>query len=412
MTAKIKLNAASGGGSVSIVAPTSTTSNANVELKLPIADGSSDQVIKTDGSGNLSFGAGKAPKVFSMNGAMRLAQYSTNATNISTSGYYCADRMKMDCFTGSERYSNTLETDAPAGQGFTKSLKIKTTTADTSPNTGTYAKFMYQIEGYNLQSLLKGTSSAKPLTISFWCKGNTNYTPVAELKDNTNTRINVQTFNVTTSWTKVVLTYVGDTTGAFGDVGTAALSFSIWLKASAFYSGGTAPTQNTWVAQSNQNIRAALLTFDIAASTDNYFQITGLQIEEGDTANDFVHENLEETLKKCQRYFYLVARQTGSAGADETCLFNMAQYTGTQAYGVVPFPCPMRTNPTLVQTTGTDFFRGFADASPNSFDSFTLIRSNKSCAEIRADGFSASGGEAVFVRTNANTASVAFSAEL
>ena len=373
MTAKIKLNAASGGGSVSIVAPSSTTSNANVELKLPIADGSSDQVIKTDGSGNLSFGVGKAPKIFTMNGAMRLAQYSTNATNISSAGYYCADRMKMDCYTGSERYSNTLETDAPAGQGFTKSLKIKTTTADTSVNTGTYAKFMYQIEGYNLQSLLKGTSSAKPITVSFWCKGNTNYTPVAELKDNSNVRINVQTFNVTTSWTKVVLTYVGDTTGAFNDVGTAQLSFSIWLKASDAYSAGTSPTQNTWAAQTSQNIRAALLTFDIAASTDNYFQITGLQIEEGDTANDFVHENLEETLKKCQRYFYLVARQTGSSGADETCLFNMAQYTGTQAYGTVHFPCPMRTSPTLVQTSGTDFFRGFADASPNSFDAFTLI---------------------------------------
>ena len=318
----------------------------------------------------------------------------------------------MDCFVGSERYSNTLETDAPAGQGFTKSLKIQTTTADTSPNTGTYAKFAYKIEGYNLQSLLKGTSSAKPLTISFWCKGNTAYSPVAELKDNTNTRINVQTFNVTTDWTKVVLTYAGDTTGALGDVGTAALTFSIWLKASAFYSGGTAPAQNTWVAQSNQNIRAALLSFDIAASTSNFFQITGLQIEEGSVATDFHHEALEETLKKCQRYFYVVAKQVGSTGADETCLLNMAQYTATQAYGVIHFPCPMRTNPTLVQTTGTDFFRGFADASPNNFDNFTLIRSNTSCAEIRADGFSASGGEAVFVRTNANTARLAFTAEL
>ena len=55
MTAKIKLNAASGGGSVSLKAPTSTTSNAAVELQLPVADGSANQVIKTDGSGNLSF---------------------------------------------------------------------------------------------------------------------------------------------------------------------------------------------------------------------------------------------------------------------------------------------------------------------------------------------------------------------
>ncbi len=347
-----------------------------------------------------------------MNGAMRLAQYSTNATNISTTGYYCVDRMEMDCFTGSERYSNSLETDAPAGQGFTKSLKIQTTTADTSANTGTYAKFAYKIEGYNLQSLLKGTSSAKPLTISFWCKGNTAYSPVAELKDNTNTRINVQTFNVTTSWTKVVLTYAGDTTGAFADTGTAALTFSIWLKASAFYSGGTAPAQNTWVAQSNQNIRAALLNFDIAASTNNYFQITGLQIEEGSVATDFHHEGLEETLKKCQRYFYNVARQTGSTSADTEAVMNAAQYTSTQAYGVIEFPCPMRTTPTLVQTTGTDFFRGFASSGNGSFDSFTLTRASTDRAELRCDDISRTQGHAVFVRTNANTARVAFSAEL
>jgi len=55
MTAKIKLNAASGGGSVSLKAPSTTTSNAAVELQLPVADGSANQVIKTDGSGALSF---------------------------------------------------------------------------------------------------------------------------------------------------------------------------------------------------------------------------------------------------------------------------------------------------------------------------------------------------------------------
>ena len=55
MTAKIKLNAASGGGSVSLKAPSTTTSNAAVELQLPVADGSNGQYIKTDGSGVLAF---------------------------------------------------------------------------------------------------------------------------------------------------------------------------------------------------------------------------------------------------------------------------------------------------------------------------------------------------------------------
>ena len=52
---KIKLNAASGGGSVSLEAPTSTTSNANVVFKLPVADGTSGQALTTNASGQLAF---------------------------------------------------------------------------------------------------------------------------------------------------------------------------------------------------------------------------------------------------------------------------------------------------------------------------------------------------------------------
>ena len=63
MTAKIKLNAASGGGSVRLKAPSTTTGNAAVELQLPVADGSANQVLKTNGSGVLSFGADTGGKI-------------------------------------------------------------------------------------------------------------------------------------------------------------------------------------------------------------------------------------------------------------------------------------------------------------------------------------------------------------
>ena len=60
---KIKLNAPTGGGSVSLEAPSSTQSNSNIEFKLPTQDGSSGQFMKTDGSGNLSFGAAGGGKI-------------------------------------------------------------------------------------------------------------------------------------------------------------------------------------------------------------------------------------------------------------------------------------------------------------------------------------------------------------
>ena len=50
----IKLNGST-AGSVALDAPASTTGNADIQFKLPVADGSANQVMKTDGSGNLGF---------------------------------------------------------------------------------------------------------------------------------------------------------------------------------------------------------------------------------------------------------------------------------------------------------------------------------------------------------------------
>tara|TARA_R100001163_G_scaffold3631_1_gene5285 strand:- start:20 stop:658 length:639 start_codon:yes stop_codon:yes gene_type:complete len=63
MTAKIKLNH-SGGNGVSLNAPANNPSISDVEFKLPVADGSNGQYLKTDGSGNLSFGSIVVPAGF------------------------------------------------------------------------------------------------------------------------------------------------------------------------------------------------------------------------------------------------------------------------------------------------------------------------------------------------------------
>ena len=51
MTLKLR----GGSGSVSLDAPTNTTSGADLTFKLPVADGTAGQVLQTDGSGNLSW---------------------------------------------------------------------------------------------------------------------------------------------------------------------------------------------------------------------------------------------------------------------------------------------------------------------------------------------------------------------
>ena len=61
--AEIKIAATSGGGSISLKGPSTTTGNANVAFVLPVADGSAGQYLKTDGSKN--FGWVTQPTSFS-----------------------------------------------------------------------------------------------------------------------------------------------------------------------------------------------------------------------------------------------------------------------------------------------------------------------------------------------------------
>jgi len=75
---KIKLNAPTGGGSVSLEAPSSTQSNNNIEFKLPNQDGSANEFLKTDGSGNLSFGAAGG------GGKILQHKYINNGDHLST----------------------------------------------------------------------------------------------------------------------------------------------------------------------------------------------------------------------------------------------------------------------------------------------------------------------------------------
>jgi hypothetical protein len=39
-------------------------------------------------------------------------------------------------------------------------------------------------------------------------------------------------------------------------------------------------------------------------TTNDTWQITGVQLEAGSTASSFAHENYSDTLRKCQRFYY------------------------------------------------------------------------------------------------------------
>ena len=75
----------SSSGSVALDAPASTTGGANIEFKLPVADGSANQLLKTDGSGNLGWATDQGGK-FASYAIIGDQKSSTTAGGTFTSG--------------------------------------------------------------------------------------------------------------------------------------------------------------------------------------------------------------------------------------------------------------------------------------------------------------------------------------
>ena len=274
-----------------------------------------------------------------INGAMQVAQRATSATDLgSGSDYATVDRFAVLGFGSTAgRLTMTQSTDTP--NGFPNSVKLDCTTADTSIGSSEGLIFSQAIEGQNLQQLKKGTSDAEQLTVSFYVKGNANATYTAELRDQDNTRFNSQEFSVTTSWNRITLTYVGDTTGALDNDNALSLYLFIWLHAGADFTGGT-HTSNVWHTTANQRVGDNQTSF--FDSTDREFFITGVQMEVGSVATPFEHRSFGEEELLCQRYYY---QTVGS--------YYSGQDTSGASRNWFTFPVRMRATPTITNPNVT-----------------------------------------------------------
>ena len=134
----------------------------------------------------------------------------------------------------------------------------------------------------------KGFSTAKKVTVSFYVKANASAKYVAELFDADNTRSIQQSFDVTTSWNRIELTFNADTTGKIDNDNALSFYFQIWLHGGSNYTSGTF-TSNTWASNTEANRYAETSVTSIVDSTDRTFFITGVQLEVGSQASDFQH---------------------------------------------------------------------------------------------------------------------------
>ena len=343
-----------------------------------------------------------------INGAMQVAQRGTSTASITSSGYYTADRMVF-IPSGMGTWTNTIENDAPTGSGLRKSFKVLCTTADASPVASDFLFLQQNLEGQNVQQFLKGTSSAKQFALSFWVKSNVTGTYTIELFDNDNGRQVAASYTISASgtWEKKTIIFPADTTGAFDNDNNSSLSCNFWLGSGTNFTSGTLNT--TWNANTNAN-RAVGVT-NLAAATNNYWQITGVQLEAGAVATPFEFEDYGITLQKCKRYYHR------EGDSNYHYYIPLTDWVSGQGYGSFRMPVEMRTAPTLSYSSLSNFsvYAASTTGTPTAMSEWVAGQSSgkmQFTVNILAPNFT--GAQKSGWLTNAGTTSgwIGFSAEL
>ena len=309
-------------------------------------------------------GVGGGFKNVIINGDMQIFQRATSATTLPSSGYSTVDRFGFSEGSGGAATSelDNLSVADQATTGQSRALELKCTSADTSIAAAEYFILSQNIEGQNLQQLAKGTSSAEKLTVSFYVKGNAAATYVCEMQDNNSREIS-KSFSVTTSWTRVVLTFDGDTDsgGTIVNSNANGIGLLFWLHAGSNFNSGNAGDLNTSWNAAGAGTRAAGADsfFD---STSRTFFITGLQMEVGDTATPFEHRLVGDELLSCKRYYESSNRSiSGTASTDRLAYLNYTCYTTSSAYCTYFFEVEKRAIPTI--THGSSNWRIYQNSA-------------------------------------------------
>ncbi len=198
-----------------------------------------------------------------------------------------------------------------AFSGSTPSTDIQTsglytiTTADATIGASDFLSLQHAIEGYDFAKACFGTTSAKPVTLSFWVRATLAGTYTVSLRNGGLLRYYIREYVLAANtWTKIVLTFPGCTDGTW-DTTTAVGAYLNWGLATGSTFQGTA---NTW--GSGANAFGTSNQVNLAATIGNFFQITQVQLTVGTYDPPFKQKNHIDDLNKCRRYFH---RSTGLA---------------------------------------------------------------------------------------------------
>ena len=286
-------------------------------------------------------GSGLSHRNLIINGGMKVAQRSTSKA-ITGYGYHTVDRFHTVA-NSSMTYAVTMsqENDNPDGLG--KSVKLLTTTAKTPSGSENYI-LRYIGEEQDISGAGLGTSSCKQLTISFSVKTNKTGTHGFQiyLYGNQPNMTVAYTVSSANTWERKTITLPTYTT-SYTHGADNAQGFMIDWNLSSGPDDIMAPYN--WATGSSA-ARGVTGQVNMLDTVGNYFQLTNVQLEIGDTATSFEHRSYQDELAHCQRYFYKISAAASGTGSHKH-IGTMQYYGGQYPYGkMLDLPVPMRTIPT------------------------------------------------------------------
>jgi hypothetical protein len=312
------------------------------------------------------FTAGKNAVI---NGDFKIWQRGTSFSGIN--GVYTADRWVGATNKTVTVSQQTFTAGAAPVSGYeaTYFLRIAQSAG------GSYCAIQTRLEDVRL-------FAGQTITLSFWAKADATVANKAGIVQifGTGGSANVDnyssSYNITTSWARYTYTI------ALGSI-----------------SGKTVGT-NSYL-----NIQP-ILTEDALAHT---IDIWGVQLEVGPVATPFqtATGTIQGELAACQRYFYF---QTNGSGGKAVGM--AAMITTTQVRTVVPFPVTMRTTPTAVVTSGSNYYGVVLNGTSYYTNSLTINAPGPSAAELYGTISAVTVGWAGVIEAADASASISFSAEL
>ena len=259
--------------------------------------------VKSRGTDNVS-----GRRNILINGAMQVAQRGTSST---TNGYAALDRWTNSHGGGTvTQTQQALTSGSPYNDGHRNFLRATNTAAGSTAASDSLQ--IYQvIEAQNLATCgWDSTSSSSFITMSAWVRSSLAGTYSVRLYTYDSNKN--YTFQITLSantWTKITHSIPGASGVTVNNDNGAGMfvSFSVYQGTNNTDSGFTA---NQWATFASGS-QAPNYAQNWRATGSATFDVTGIQMEVGDSASDFKHRSFGEELALCQRYYQAIGAGGG-----------------------------------------------------------------------------------------------------